>query len=72
MQEIVYLRQNSMFKAIVMALSIGWDIFGILLICVLIGAGIDYIFSLKPIGILGGCFFGIVGSFVQILKIGGK
>lgn len=72
MQEIVFLEQSKILKYIVMALGIGWDIFGMLILSVFIGIGIDRVFMIKPIGILIGCVIGIVSSFRQILKIGGK
>lgn len=73
MQEIVFLEpNNSIWKSIVLALNIGFDIFGILIISVFIGLFADYYLGLKPVGIIAGSLLGIAGCFKKILEIGGK
>lgn len=72
MQEIVFLEQNKIWKYIVLALGIGWEIFGFLILSVFIGLGIDHYFGIKPIGILLGSVLGIISSFKHILRLGGK
>ncbi len=72
MQETVSLEQNKVWKYIILALGIGWEIFGVLLISVFIGLFIDRYFNIQPIGILVGSLIGIIGSFKHILQLGGK
>lgn len=72
MQGIVFLEQNKIWKYIVLALGISWEIFGFLILSVFAGLAIDRYFGIKPVGIMLGSLFGIVSSFKHILRLGGK
>lgn len=72
MLEIVFLEQNKIWKYVILALGIGWEIFGFLIISVFIGLALDHFLNIRPIGILLGSGLGIIGSFKHILRLGGK
>lgn len=70
MREIVCLEQNKIWKYIVLALGIGWEIFGFLILSVFIGLTIDRYLGIKPVGIIIGSLFGVISSFYHILRLG--
>lgn len=73
MREIVFLEpNNSILKSVILALNLGLDIFGVLILAVFMGLMIDRYLNIAPLGILIGSIFGIIGSFKKILEIGGK
>lgn len=63
---------NKTYIYIAQALQIGFDIFGILILGVILGVYLDSKLDCAPIGVLSGAFLGIISCFKALLKLGRK